>query len=104
MTSSAVAPLFKTPRTLMSDLDHAVDTVIADCLGVTAGEDVLVVVDAETRELGDALRGRAAAGGADAVLVLMDERADHRTEAPPPGAPAPAAPAVLVPPAAQSLS
>ena len=40
----------------MSDLDHAVDTIVADCLGVAAGEDVLVVVDAETRHLGDALR------------------------------------------------
>ena len=61
----------------MPDLERAVDTVIADCLGVAAGENVLVVVDAATRELGDALRLRAAAAGADAVLALMDEREDN---------------------------
>ena len=53
---------FLDPRTPMSDLDHAVDTIIADCLGVAPGEDVLVVADPpRPRELGDALRDRAAA-------------------------------------------
>jgi len=88
----------------MSDLERAVDTIITDCLGVAAGEDVLVVVDGETRELGDALRGRAAAAGADAVLALMDERADNGTEPPPPVAAALAAADVFVAPTAKSLS
>src|SRR5512133_1150013 len=88
----------------MSDLQHAVDTVIADCLGVQAGEDVLVVVDAPTRELGDALRARASALGADAVLTVMDERADNGTEPPPPVAAALAATDVFVAPTSKSLS
>jgi leucyl aminopeptidase (aminopeptidase T) len=88
----------------MSDLDHAVDTVIADCLGVGAGEDVVVVVDPETRDLGDALRRRAAAATADAVLALMDERADNGTEPPPPVAAALAAADVFIAPTSKSLS
>src|SRR2546421_2892993 len=88
----------------MSELELAVDTVIAECLGVAAGEDVLVVADATTRELGDALRRRAAATGADAVLALMDERADNGTEPPPPVAAALAAADVFVAPTSKSLS
>ncbi len=88
----------------MSDLDHAVDTVIADCLGVAAGEDVVVVVDLETRDLGEALRRRAAAARADAVLALMDERADNGTEPPPPVAAALAAADVFIAPTSKSLS
>ena len=88
----------------MPDLERAVDTVIADCLGVVAGENVLVLVDAATRELGDALRLRAAAAGADAVLALMDEREDNGTEPPPPVAAALAATDVFVAPTSKSLS
>src|SRR3979411_1625934 len=88
----------------MPDLERAVDTVIADCLGVAAGENVPVVVDAATRELGDALRLRAAAAGADAVLALMDEREDNGTEPPPPVAAALAATDVFVAPTSKSLS
>jgi leucyl aminopeptidase (aminopeptidase T) len=88
----------------MSDLDRAVDTVIADCLAVAGGEDVVVVVDRETRDLGDALRGRAASAGADAVLALMDERADNGTEPPPPVAAALAAADVFIAPTSKSLS
>ena len=88
----------------MSDLDHAVDTVIADCLGVAAGEDVVVVVDPGTRDLGEALRRRAAAARADAVLALMDERSDNGTEPPPPVAAALAAADVFVAPTSKSLS
>src|SRR3989440_2837611 len=88
----------------MSDLDHAVDSVIADCLGVAAGEDVVVVVDPDTRDLGEALRRRAAAARADAVLALMDERADNGTEPPPPVAAALAAADVFIAPTSKSLS
>jgi leucyl aminopeptidase (aminopeptidase T) len=88
----------------MSDLEHAVDTVIADCLRVAAGENVLVVVDAATRELGEALRNRAAASGADAVLALMEGREADGTEPPPPVAAALAAADVFVAPTSRSLS
>ena len=67
----------------MSDLAPAVRTVIEKCLAVKEGEDVVVVVDPATRAIGDALRDEAAAVGADAVLIVMDERATHGTEPPP---------------------
>ena len=88
----------------MSDLDRAVDTVIAGCLGVAAGEDVLVVVDPETRDLGDALRDRADAAGADAVVALMAEREANGSEPPAPVAAALAAADVFIAPTAKSLS
>src|SRR5436190_13265799 len=88
----------------MAHLDHAVDTIVADCLGVAAGENVVVVVDSERRPLGDALRRRAAEARADAVLALMDERADNGTEPPPPVAAALAAADVFIAPTSRSLS
>ena len=45
----------------MTELGQAVETVINRCLGVKPGERVVVVVDAGTRALGDALRDAAAA-------------------------------------------
>ena len=45
----------------MSELERAVETVVGPCLGVRAGEDVVIVVDRGTRALGDALRDAAAA-------------------------------------------
>ena len=58
-------------------------TVIRDCLAVRSGEDVVVIVDAKTRAIGQALQTAAAAAGADAVLAIMDERATDGTEPPP---------------------
>ena len=56
--------------------------MIEKCLAVAPGEDVLVIVDERTRAIGEALRERAAAAGADAVLAVMDERATDGTEPP----------------------
>ena len=64
----------------MPDLGPAVSTVVRRCLGVKAGEDVLVVADQATRGIGQALRDEAAAAGADTVLAVMDERATDGTE------------------------
>ena len=88
----------------MSDLAPAVRTVIEKCLAVKAGEDVVVVVDPATRAIGDALRDEAAAVGADAVLIVMDERATHGTEPPPAVAAALAACDVFIAPTSKSLS
>lgn len=60
----------------MSDLGPAVETVARRCLGVRAGEEAVIVVDPGTRAIGEALRDAASAAGADAVLMVMDERAD----------------------------
>ncbi len=88
----------------MSDLAPAVRTVIEKCLAVKEGEDVVVVVDPATRAIGDALRDEAAAAGADAVLIVMDERATHGTEPPPAVAAALAACDVFIAPTSKSLS
>jgi leucyl aminopeptidase (aminopeptidase T) len=66
----------------MPDLGPAVSKVIHNCLGVKAGEDVLVIVDRETRRIGEALRAEASEAGADAVLAVMDPRANDGTEPP----------------------
>lgn len=66
----------------MSDLAPAVNTVIRRCLAIRPGEDVLVVVDAGTRAIGEALREEASAAGAEAVLAVMDPRAEDGTEPP----------------------
>lgn len=86
------------------DLERALDAVVADCLGVTPGEDVLVVADGGTRDLGEALRARVAAQQADAVLALMDERASDGTEPPAPVAAALASAKVFIAPTSRSLS
>jgi leucyl aminopeptidase (aminopeptidase T) len=68
----------------MADLRDAVATVLDRCLGVGSGENALVVVDPGTRAIGESLRDAAAERGAEAVLVIMDERATDGTEPPPP--------------------
>jgi len=66
----------------MADLRPAVSTVVNRCLAVKPGEDVLVIVDAATRAIGEALREEASEASADAVLAVMDERATDGTEPP----------------------
>ena len=66
----------------MPDLGPAVRTVIARCLAVRDGEEVLVIADAGTRAIGEALRDAAGAAGGDAILAVMDERATDGTEPP----------------------
>jgi leucyl aminopeptidase (aminopeptidase T) len=88
----------------MPELDTAVDTIIQRCLAVRSGEDVLVVADAGTRRIGEALRDGAAKAGADAVLTIMDERATDGTDPPRPVAAAMSACDVFIAPTSRSLS
>ncbi len=88
----------------MSDLVTAVRTVVRRCLAVQPGDDVVVVVDPETRAIGDALREESAVAGADAVLMIMDERATDGTEPPPTVAGALEACDVFIAPTSRSLS
>lgn len=87
-------------------LDRALETVIGRCLDVRTGERVLVVGDfgGDSRALAEALRDVAARYGADAVLALMDARANDGAEPPPPIAAALAACDVYVVPTSRSLS
>ncbi len=66
----------------MADLGRAVDTVINRCLGVTQGEEVLVIADAGTRAIGEALRDGARGAGGEAVLAVMEPRAVDGNEPP----------------------
>jgi leucyl aminopeptidase (aminopeptidase T) len=88
----------------VSDLDRAVEAVVRDCLGVKSGEDVLVICNPRTQELGERLRDEAQGVGADAVLAVIAERASHAAEPPDPVAAAMAAADVVLAPTIQSLS
>jgi leucyl aminopeptidase (aminopeptidase T) len=86
------------------DLDKAVQGVVGSCLGVREGENVVVVVDAGTRAVGEALRDAASATGAEAVLAVMDPRAVDGEEPPPAVAAALLAAQVFIAPTTRSLS
>ena len=88
----------------MTDLAISVDTILRRCLGLEAGEDLLVIVDDATREVGEALRSQASAIGAEAVLALMDERATDGTEPPRAIAAAMLESDVVIAPTTRSLS
>ena len=64
------------------DLELAIRTVVRDCIAVAEGEELLVVANPVTGDLGERLRSEAEAVGADAVLALMGERASHAAEPP----------------------
>jgi leucyl aminopeptidase (aminopeptidase T) len=88
----------------MSDLQRAVETVVGPCLGVRAGEEVVIVVDRSTRVLGDALRDAAAALGAEPVMTVMEPRSVDGEEPPAPVAAALGAARVFIAPTRRSLS
>lgn len=86
------------------EIESAVRTVIRDCLGVKAGEEVLVVANPATSGLGVALREEAGSVGAEATLAIISERASHAGEPPATVASAMMRADVLVAPTVQSLS
>jgi len=88
----------------MPDLGPAVSTVINRCLEIKAGEDVLVIADADNRNIGEALRSEAASRGADAVLALMDQRPTDGSEPAKPIAAAMRACDAFIAPTSKSLS
>ena len=88
----------------MSDLQRAVETVVGPCLGVKAGEDVVIVVDRTTQTLGEALRAAAAQLGAEAVTTVMEPRQVDGEEPPAAVAAALAAARVFIAPTRRSLS
>jgi aminopeptidase len=88
----------------MSELEQAVETVVGPCLGVKAGEDVVIVVDRTTEALGSALRDAAARLGAEAVTTVMEPREVDGQEPPAAVAAALAAAQVFIAPTRRSLS
>jgi aminopeptidase len=87
-----------------ADLDRAVAAVVRDCLAVKAGEEVLVVCNPATQNMGELLRSEAADVGAEAVLAVISERVSHAAEPPATVSEAMAAADVLLAPTVQSLS
>jgi leucyl aminopeptidase (aminopeptidase T) len=86
------------------DLRPAVNTVVQRCLAVTSNDEVLVIVDPQTRRIGEALREEAARVGADAVLAVMDARQNDGSEPPRQIAGALMACDVFIAPTSKSLS
>jgi leucyl aminopeptidase (aminopeptidase T) len=88
----------------MPDLGPAVETTLTRCLGVRSGEEVVVIVDPASRAIGETLRDGAAELDADAILVVIDERAENGTEPPAAVAAALAACDVFIAPTTKSLT
>jgi leucyl aminopeptidase (aminopeptidase T) len=87
-----------------TDLDRAVKTVVRQCMGVSPGEDVLVICNPVTEEIGALMRIEAQGDGADATLAVISERESHAAEPPRAVAAAMAAADVVLAPTIQSLS
>ena len=66
MPSGRGSSVGDTFEAMEEEFEAAIETVVTDCLGVGAGEEVLVVANPATSGLGVALRDRAAAVGAEA--------------------------------------
>jgi leucyl aminopeptidase (aminopeptidase T) len=88
----------------MEAMRPAVETILSRSLAVSAGEQVLIIVDPGTLEIGEALRDGARELGADTTLGAMDERPSHGAEPPAPVAAAMAACDVFIAPTTKSLS
>ncbi|MGB7684978.1 MAG: aminopeptidase [Solirubrobacterales bacterium] len=89
---------------MSTELDRAVRTVVRQCMGVSPGEDVLVVCNPVTEEIGALMRIEAQGDGADATLAVMSERDTHAAEPPLALAAAMSAADVVLAPTIQSLS
>ena len=89
---------------MSADLDRAVKTVVRQCMGVSPGEDVLVICNPVTEEIGALMRIEAQGDGADATLAVISERDTAAAEPPRAVAAAMAAADVVLAPTIQSLS
>ena len=73
-------------------------------MGIQPGEDVLVICNPVTEEIGALMRIEAQGEGADATLAVISERDSAAAEPPPPVAAAMAAADVVLAPTIQSIS
>ncbi|HEU5063610.1 MAG TPA: aminopeptidase [Solirubrobacterales bacterium] len=89
---------------MTAELDRAVKTVVRQCMGISPGEDVLVICNPVTEEIGALMRIEAQGEGADATLAVISERESHAAEPPRAVAAAMAAADVVLAPTIQSLS
>ncbi|MBK5219094.1 MAG: aminopeptidase [Thermoleophilia bacterium] len=89
---------------MSAELDSAIRTVVRQCMGVNPGEEVLVVCNPVTEEIGALMRIEAQGDGADATLAVMSERDSHAAEPPRAVAAAMTAADVVLAPTIQSIS
>ena len=89
---------------MTAELDRAVKTVVRQCMGISPGEDVLVVCNPVTEEIGALMRIEAQGEGADATLAVISERDSAAAEPPRAVAAAMAAADVVLAATIQSLS
>ncbi|HKF82555.1 MAG TPA: aminopeptidase [Solirubrobacterales bacterium] len=89
---------------MTAELDRAVRTVVRHCMGIEPGEDVLVVSNPVTEEIGALMRIEAQGEGADATLAVISERDSAAAEPPRAVAAAMAAADVVLAATIQSLS
>lgn len=85
-------------------IDRPVETVLIDCLAITAEETVLVVTDPKRRPIAQRLVDRAREIGAETMLLDMSERETNGTEPPPAVAAAMLRCDVFIAPTTKSLS
>jgi leucyl aminopeptidase (aminopeptidase T) len=89
---------------LTRELDRAVRTVLRDCLRVEPAEEVLVICNPVTEDLGALMRIEAEGDGAKATLAVISEVDSNGAEPPTPVAAAMIASHVVLAPTIQSLS
>ncbi len=89
---------------MSTELDRAVRTVVRECMNVSPGEEVLVICNPVTEEIGALMRIEAQGEGADATLAVISERDSAAAEPPDAVAAAMAAADVVLAPTIQSLS
>jgi len=87
-----------------SALDRAVTTLIRDCLDLNPSEEMLVICNPITEELGALLRINAQGEGAEATLAVISERESHAAEPPRAVAAAMLVVDIVVAPTIQSIS
>jgi leucyl aminopeptidase (aminopeptidase T) len=85
-------------------LDRAVSTVIRECLGLMPGEEVLVICNPGSEDLGALLRINAQGEGGEATLAVISERDSHAAEPPETVAAAMLAADIVIAPTIQSIS
>src|SRR5262245_37988155 len=91
-------------RVMGSALDRAVGTLIRDCLDLNPSEEVLVICNPITEELGALLRINAQGEGGEATLAVISERESHAAEPPEAVAAAMLAADIVIAPTIQSIS
>jgi leucyl aminopeptidase (aminopeptidase T) len=89
---------------MSSELDRAVRTVVRECMSVSPGEEVLVVCNPVTEEIGALMRIEAQGDGAMATLAVMSERESPAAEPPDVVAAAMVEADVVLAPTIQSIS